>query len=334
MSNARRGLAILESPFQLLSFAEALAQGVVRADCVALLRGDAARSSQLVEMVRNHAGPALSIVVPTRLATVRGMVRDAEQLVIGDALSGFVHAVLALARPPAVVLLDDGTSTVDTVRRLARADSLRRPMAPTNLRRRVRASLASTRLRALVEDCRVTWFTALAELSATSIPTVAHAFEWTRSVSVPIHTIARPRVVLGSSLAADGLIGQGPYRQWLEREIGSGSVLFAPHRREQSETIMFARRLGAATVDSRGLPIELVVRDLDPSVVFASLPSTAVMTVPKVRRTTYVECSSIPQDWWTPSASPEFTALLDSVGAAAARLSDRHPSPCRSRGLR
>ena len=109
--------------------------------------------------------------------------------------------------------------------------------------------------------------------------------------------------------------------------IGSGSVLFAPHRREQSETIAFARRLGAATVDSRGLPIELVVRDLDPSVVFASLPSTAVMTVPKVRRTTHVECSSIPQDWWTPSVSPEFTALLDTVGAAAERRLDRHPSP-------
>ncbi len=153
--------------------------------------------------------------------------------------------------------------------------SLRRPMTPTSLRRRVRARLASARLRALVELRSVTWFTALAELSATSIPIVAHEFEWTRSVSVSIHTIAQRRVVLGSSLAADGLIGQGPTGNGSSREIGSGSVLFAPpsaaNREKRSRS---PARLGAATVDSRGLPIELVVRDLDPSV--SVLPSRPV----------------------------------------------------------
>ncbi|TDT17332.1 hypothetical protein BDK89_2940 [Ilumatobacter fluminis] len=319
-------IAWVESPFQLLSAIEATFAGALVPPVEVHLRGPTSTYRPLLDLVARHPVPSLRIWAASEPSVAADAGQWATELAIGDLFSGQAAAILARCRDLDLVVLDDGSSTHRALELVGRRTaSLVRPRS-SDAPARWAAGLIAHRLVRARSRGRMRAVSGLPILpgSQIAVRVDGHDFEWSRSVRVDVGFPDTDLVVLGTALAADGLIGRQHYDEWLRRQFdGSrGRAVYLPHRRDATHRSRQIRRLGGTVGSAGGLPVELVARNLAPGTRVVTLPSTTVMTVPLVAPDVRLECWDVPAYWWAPSASPAVRRLVDGIASSSSSTFD------------
>lgn len=336
-------VALIDSPFQLMSLFEAVHAGVADMPPVILVRRSGL--DRLLELGSELLDRSSVEIRPSPSHVVRAVLRG-DHVVAGDLYSGLLHATIAVGRPRRIVVLDDGAATLRAVAALADGTAALHRAHSVRLRQRLVARPGTAGLYRLARRGRVTMSTGLAS-SARAFETTEradprdpgdpfsrlercgfhvrrHDFSWSRAV--PIGEVSHPskrirRVVVGSSLAVDGLLDPTYYRQWLTEQLAHDGTMFAPHPREHAAMHRLAASLGAElAAGTEGLPVELAIRDLPGVLVVATLPSTAALTIAAIRgrSRTRICCTSPPDAVTTPRLTTQMASLLDAIRVASA----------------
>lgn len=320
-------IAFVESPLQFLSALEAhtaCASPDRSGELLIRARGsakgmtsflDAFDVSWLPETVHLDRAGAKPGVLRTRMPV---------RIYLGDACSGQVHKALSLAylerRLPEVVILDDGLATYSTIETLSSSEKgpLIRPRQKLKPSRTVMAAYVADRLRGLAASGRLGWHTALPvperlneQFTAGGGHITRHRFEFLQTLPTG-GSHPRDNPVIGSALAADGLISTEAYRAWLDSIIDKGPITYYPHRREADEFLAELGRDPRVRIKHVGLPIELRLVNLPPNSTIRSLPSTAVVSLAVLNPEVTVDVTEIPGEWWTGSAPDSLRTSLNS----------------------
>jgi hypothetical protein len=320
-------LAIVDSPFQLMSLFEAIESGAVERPPDVLIRARAGSFERLLEFGRDELGAMVR--KPASQAECLRLLARRRELVIGDPFSGLFHAALGIRWTTLhrLVLLEDGASALRLHGLLADDAPLTRAHSRSAVKTGL-ATLAAWRVRRLARRRQVVLSFGLpmdanvaARLAQRSVVVHLHRFEWSRSVSLPPPLHVDPsadavHVVLGSSLTSDRMIHPDYYRSWLEGALHPGS-LFVPHRREPSVARKIVDKAGARMLANGSLPVELVLRDVATTLHVDCLPTTAAITLPLVRgeRPTNLRCALPPESAWA-TDEPEMRRLVEAITAA------------------
>lgn len=304
-------LALVESPLQFITAIEALKDSPAavihwREDAKGMAAFmDAFRPEWLPAGVTTHAG------MPDLRTQFEG------RILVGDLCSGRIQKQLTdgyFARYlPPITILDDGLSTVAVVRQLMQsAQPLQRPRTAVSPLRLPLSAFVTSRLRGLARKGRLTWFTALItdrpmldRVRATGLHVETHGFEYVRALEAAESPPTRT-VIIGSAMAADGLIDESAYRAWIESAAEEAPLTYYPHRRED------ARFLSALAHDSRihvkeaGLPLELRLSSLTHGTRIKSLPSTAAFSLALLNCEADITVTAVPPSWWLPAAPQAF----------------------------
>ncbi|MFB7799086.1 hypothetical protein [Isoptericola sp. NPDC056134] len=316
--------AFVESPLQLLSAVEAHAAGHAGARTRVLARADVPALTGDVDAVRALGlPPGLDVDLapaPRRLPH--------DVVVVGDPFAGtFQSALVRALRPPQrIIVVDDGLGILDLAHRLTSGSSLVRIGAPPGSLRFGLGALAALRMRHVAEDGGLSLCTALpldpdlrAWLRLLGIDVLEHAFGWLRgrpAADAP----AEPTVVLGSALAADGLLHPDRYVAWVRGVAADGPVRYVPHRRHDPRISALLEQAPGIEVDAPGAPVEIRLRGLRPGQRVVTLPSAAALTLSRllVPRGVAVVPHAVPDAWWTDRATPELRHRLRAAHELAA----------------
>lgn len=286
-------LALIESPAQLLHLLEwcHAEQAADRTRLAVLSPADPGTVAQLRSMAdfAEEEGIAIDWYSPRdsaaaglrTLAALRKPLASARRLVIGDPFSGVIQALLPFARPQEVVVVDDGTATLEFATQLAHSDSLRRWHAAPGtgllrgpLARHARSFFGSGRLRL---------FTVMSVTSLPGSRIQHHGYDWTRRRFGPPQPL-RGLDVVGSSLVETGVVELESYLDAVTRlaeDPGAGGRYFA-HRREDPEKLRrLAQRSGLRVVRPK-VPLEIELRRGPVATRLASFPSSVGYTLPLV----------------------------------------------------
>ncbi|QXQ10376.1 hypothetical protein [Paeniglutamicibacter sp. Y32M11] len=312
----------VESPLQLLSAIEAHGAGLLGTTSRIHPRGGTTTLDATLETLIAQAPAGVEFAHAARTPPTPGSV-GARRWVTGDAYSGRVQrALLGPIAVKEVMIIDDGLATLGLIKALVSVDPtpLIRPRSASSPARKALGIASWYRLRSLARAGRLLVFTALPvdpvvarKFLALGGHLESHRFEWLSTQPVT-ERIAEPTVVVGSAMAADGLIRKGPYLEWLKSLTQDGPVAYFPHRRESQD---FLDRLGdheLIAVRHHTIPIEMRLRNLRSGQVVRALPSTALPSLRLLLGSAGVRIigKPIPAAWWQPSASPELRTHLSS----------------------
>ncbi|MFF9202573.1 hypothetical protein ACF1AE_12250 [Streptomyces sp. NPDC014986] len=330
-------LAFVESPVQLLNvleWAHAHAPGVgltlvVLSPVDPMTRGQLRRMAELAreeghevrwEEARGGAGAPLQ--------TVGGLavpLRRAARVVLGDPFSRYVQLLLTITRAREVVVVDDGTATMEFVGQLARGERLvrwHRKGGRPGPRDLVMAPVSAVARRRLTPGGKrtVEVFTSMPMKDTPSGVTVAaHDFAWTRERFGPPRIIQGADMV-GTSLVETGVVDVDAYVEAVRALVGKhGAKRYFAHRRESTEKL---HRLAVETgleIVRPELPLELIARRGPIGRTVLSFPSTVVHTLPLALAGTEVRVAvcDIDPAWLTKNASPRAQGFLSGVTQSA-----------------
>lgn len=334
-----RTLALVESPVQLLNLLEwtyaERADGL--GDCTVVVlpprdpmsRGQLRRMAELARdegLTLRWCEPRTATAGPVRtLAGLAPALRRAERLVVGDPFSRFVQALLPLCPSRDLVVIDDGTATMEFVsliaegRRLVRWHRAGRGMyGPRDAVFSVVAAHARRRLTAGPRR-RVELFTALPVTAPPGTTLRANRLEWTRARFGP-PAVRRGADLIGTSLVETGVVDLDRYLAVVASIARTGGATrYFAHRREREDKL---RQLSARTgleIVRPDLPLELVARRGPIGARLLSFPSTVVHTLPHALAGTGVEVAvcEIDPTWLTAGASPRAQSFLSGITQAA-----------------
>ncbi|GHH40907.1 hypothetical protein [Streptomyces candidus] len=336
-------LAFVESPVQLLNVLEWAhtttydmtdVMVVVLSPVDPMSRGQLRRMAELArdegcevrwEDARDGAGAPLRTV-----GGLAGALRRADRVVIGDPFSRYVQLLLTFVRAPALVVVDDGTATMEFAGQLARGERLvrwhRRGGRP-GARELLLAPVTTSARRRLAPTPRrsVELFTAMPvdeALLAEALPGItvtANELTWTRSRFGPPR-ITRSADLVGTSLVETGVLDPDHYlRAVRSLTRGHGATRYFAHRRESSDKL---HRLAVETgleVVRPDLPLEVIARRGPIGRTILSFPSTVVHTLPKALVGTDVKVAvcDIDPAWLSANASPRAPGFLAGVATTA-----------------
>ncbi len=326
VSKNRTAVAFVESPLQFLSALESHEPNedlLIRARASAkgmtsfLDAFDPAWLPKNVSLERDGAKP--------------GVLRKSafDRIYLGDACSGQVHKALALAylerRMPEIVILDDGLATYSTIEILtAKRGPLVRPRQKLKASRTIMAAHVADRLRGQATVGRLRWHTALPVAKPLRKAFLKSGGEITRHRFEHLQTLPtggshpRDNPVIGSSLAADGLIAEKDYRAWVDSIVDAhGSITYYPHRREADEFLADLARDERVRIKHVGLPIELRLINLPPDSTIRSLPSTAAVSLAVLNPDVTIDVTEVPAKWWTGAAPDSLRKTLNSQSVKA-----------------
>lgn len=234
----------VESPLQLLSAIEAHGAGLLGTTSRIHPRGGTTTLDATLATLIAQAPAGVQFAPSTAAPPAPGSA-GARRWVIGDAYSGRVQrAMLGYIAVKEVVIIDDGLATLGLIKALVSAEPtpLVRPRSRTNPARRALGIASWYRLRALARAGRLLIFTALPvepDIAQRFLELgghlESHRFEWLNTQPVT-ERINEPTVVVGSAMAADGLIHAEPYFRWLDSLTLDGPVAYFPHRRESGSS--------------------------------------------------------------------------------------------------
>ncbi|WP_344777179.1 hypothetical protein [Gryllotalpicola kribbensis] len=274
-------LAWVESPFQLLSAAE-WAHAAGRRISVAMRLSGPQMETTAAELLRR--GAPFSEITPW-VGIPWGLLAGDRDWAIGDGFSGQFRLAASVLRPRRVALLDDGANTVALADALLDRTPFRRPRRHEGGVSRLLGELAKHRLHALADRESVELFTVfplgaqrIDALAARGMSARRHDFAWTRSAADPLE-LPGDRVLLGSSLPADGRVPVPDYLAWVSRQARDEPVVYLPHRRERREVLDEVKRMPGVTVLETGLPVELVLAGIRRPIELVSLQTSAATTL-------------------------------------------------------
>ncbi|GGX39084.1 hypothetical protein [Streptomyces fructofermentans] len=253
------------------------------------------------------------------------LLRRAERIVMGDPFSRYVQLLLTITRARDLVVVDDGTATMEFVSQLARGERLvrwhRRGGRP-GLRDLVFAPVSARARRRLTPGAgrRVEIFSAMPiGERPEGVLVTANEFGWTRARFGPPR-LTRGADLVGTSLVETGVVDPDRYVEAVRRLAAAhGATRYFAHRRESAEKL---HRLAVETgleIVRPDLPLELIARRGPTGRTILSFPSTVVHTLPLALAGTEVRVAVFDIDpaWLTETASPRAQGFLSGVTGTA-----------------
>ncbi|WEO95714.1 hypothetical protein A6P39_017690 [Streptomyces sp. FXJ1.172] len=254
-----------------------------------------------------------------------GPLRRAERIVMGDPFSRYVQLLLTITRAQDLVVVDDGTATMEFVAQLARGERLvrwHRKGGRPGPRDLLFAPVSSSARRRLTpsDRRRVEVFSSMPVTETPQGVTVtANDFVWTRSRFGPPR-ITKGADMVGTSLVETGVVDGDHYLEAVRSLAKAhGATRYFAHRRESAEKL---HRLAAETgleIVRPDLPLELIARRGPIGRTILSFPSTVVHTLPLALVGTGVRVAvcDIDPSWLTQTASPRAQGFLSGVTGTA-----------------
>ncbi|MFE7975270.1 hypothetical protein [Streptomyces shenzhenensis] len=250
-----------------------------------------------------------------------GALRRADRIVMGDPFSRYVQLLLTITRARDLVVVDDGTATMEFVAQLARGERLvrwHRKGGRPGPRDLLFAPVSSSARRRLTPRAgrRVEVFSSMpVEEIPDGVMVSTNDFGWTRSRFGP------PRITKGADMVGTSLVETGVVDgdRYLEAVRGlakaHGAARYFAHRRESTEKL---HRLATETgleIVRPDLPLELIARRGPIGRTVLSFPSTVVHTLPLALAGTGVRIAvcDIDPTWLTDHASPRAQGFLSGV---------------------
>lgn len=276
-----RVLAWVESPLQLIAAAEYAHSAGVRLEVAMRLSGPQMPATAQALLDR---GAPFSSVAPY-YGVPWSLLAEHPHWVVGDALSGQFQAAIAVLRPRAVTVVDDGVMTIRVARGLVGGAPFSRPGREPSRARAALASLSRERLLSLAASDSLDLFTAFGDhdalraVGAHGIGITDNVFAWTRETGRPV-SLSSATVVLGTAAVVDGTLSASRYLAWMgdiARDAGTASYL--PHRRETPAMRDAVRAVEGVAVVDAGIPVELALAGTREPLDIVTLPSTAALTL-------------------------------------------------------
>ncbi len=254
-----------------------------------------------------------------------GPLRRADRVVMGDPFSRYVQLLLTITRARDLVVVDDGTATMEFVAQLARGERLvrwHRKGGRPGPRDLLFAPVSSSARRRLTPSAgrRVEVFSSMPVTETPEGVTVtANDFAWTRDRFGPPR-ITNGADMVGTSLVETGVVDGDRYVAAV-RELARahGVTRYFAHRRESTQKL---HRLAGETgleIVRPDLPLELIARRGPIGRTILSFPSTVVHTLPLALAGTGVRVAvcDIDPTWLTDTASPRAQGFLSGVTGTA-----------------
>ena len=333
-----RTLALVESPTQLLNVVEWAVQapgGVADLTAVVLAPRNERSRLQLRAMaaLAREAGLAVQWHEPrlggaATARTVRALASNlsgVQRLVVGDPFSGVMQVVMSISRAIEVVIVDDGSATMEFARQWVSGEQLSRwhRVAEPQLRRQIgtlaRDQIATSVRRRIAPEsgCRLSLFSCLS-VDLGVVPVTRNTFAWTRC------RFERPVLkdtadLVGTSLVETGVVDQAHYLAGIADLAARFRIdRYFAHRKESEAKLSEVAALGLQVVRP-DLPLEIVARRGPVGRRVVSFPSTVVHTLPLVLADTPVEVlvCDVGDDWLTPEAPVRSVGFLGEVARAA-----------------
>ncbi|GAB2867827.1 hypothetical protein GCM10027074_39300 [Streptomyces deserti] len=254
-----------------------------------------------------------------------GLLRRAHRVVLGDPFSRYVQLLLTITRARDLVVVDDGTATMEFVGQLARGERLvrwHRKGGRPGPRDLLFAPVSSSARRRLTPSTRrrVEIFSSMPMADMPDGITVsANTFAWTRARFGPPR-ITKGADMVGTSLVETGVVDGDRYLEAVRSLAKAhGATRYFAHRRESTEKL---HRLAVETgleIVRPELPLELIARRGPIGRTVLSFPSTVVHTLPLALSGTEVRVAvcDIDPEWLTENASPRAQGFLSGVTGAA-----------------
>ncbi|MGW7663980.1 hypothetical protein [Streptomyces sp. NPDC054756] len=330
-------LAFVESPVQLLNvleWAHARAPGaaltlVVLSPTDPMTRGQLRRMAELAReeghTVRWEEARGGATAPFRTIGGLAALLRGAERIVLGDPFSRYVQLLLTITGAGDLVVVDDGTATMEFVAQLARGERLvrwHRKGGRPGPRDLLFAPVSATARRRLTPGVRrtVEVFTSMpVEETPPGVTVTANAFAWTRDRFGPPR-LTKGADLVGTSLVETGVVDGDRYLDAVRALAAAhGATRYFAHRRESAEKL---HRLAVGTgleVVRPDLPLELIARRGPIGRTVLSFPSTVVHTLPLALAGTGVRVAvcDIDPAWLTAHASPRARGFLSDVTGTA-----------------
>ncbi|WP_078495795.1 hypothetical protein [Streptomyces sp. LaPpAH-108] len=259
------------------------------------------------------------------VGALAGPLRRAERIVMGDPFSRYVQLLLTITRARDLVVVDDGTATMEFVAQLARGERLvrwHRKGGRPGPRDLLFAPVSATARRRLTPrpGRRVEVFSAMPVTETPEGVTVtANDFAWTRARFGPPR-ITKGADLVGTSLVETGVVDADRYVEAVYTLAKThGATRYFAHRRESTAKL---HRLAGETgleIVRPDLPLELIARRGPIGRTILSFPSTVVHTLPLALKGTGVRVAvcDVDPDWLTENASPRAQGFLSGVTGTA-----------------
>ncbi|QKW08786.1 hypothetical protein HUT18_22820 [Streptomyces sp. NA04227] len=268
------------------------------------------------------------------------LLRKAERIVIGDPFSRYVQLLLTISRARDIVVVDDGTATMEFISQLAAGERLVRwhrrggRPSPRDLAFGPVSNAARRRLTPS-DKRRVEVFSSMPiESVPPGVEVSSNEFTWTKARFGP------PRITKGADLVGTSLVETGVVD--LERYLTAvgelarahGATRYFAHRREATDKL---HRLSVETgleIVRPDLPLELIARRGPIGRTILSFPSTVVHTLPLALAGTEVKVAvcDIDPEWLTAHASPRAQGFLSGVTGTARDVQRLDATPAPSPG--
>jgi len=253
------------------------------------------------------------------------LLRRTQRIVMGDPFSRYVQVLLNITKARDLVVVDDGTATMEFVSQLARGERLvrwhrksQRPGArdllfiPVSSKARRRLTPGGRR--------RVEIFSSMPiEDTPKGVEVTSNDFAWTRSRFGPPH-ISEGADMVGTSLVETGVVDADSYREAVRTLAKAhGVTRYFAHRRESPEKLHDLAACTGLEVVRPDLPLELIARRGPIGRTILSFPSTVVHTLPLALAGTDVKVAvcDIDPAWLTANASPRAQGFLSGVTGSA-----------------
>lgn len=253
------------------------------------------------------------------------LLRRARRIVMGDPFSRYVQLLLTITKARELVVVDDGTATMEFVSQLARGERLvrwhRRGGRP-GPRDLLFAPVSSSARRRLTPSARrsVEIFSSMPiEEIPDGVTVTANDFTWTRARFGPPR-LTKGADLVGTSLVETGVVDPDRYLEAVRTLARAhNATRYFAHRRESAEKL---HRLAAETgleIVRPDLPLELIARRGPIGRTILSFPSTVVHTLPLALVGTEVKVAvcDIDPAWLTENASPRAHGFLSGVTGTA-----------------
>jgi len=330
-------LAFVESPVQLLNvleWAHARASGaaltlVVLSPTDPMTRGQLRRMAELAReeghTVRWEEARGGATAPFRTIGGLAALLRGADRIVLGDPFSRYVQLLLTITGARDLVVVDDGTATMEFVAQLARGERLvrwHRKGGRPGPRDLLFAPVSATARRRLTPGGRgtVEVFSSMpVEETPPGATVTANAFAWTRDRFGPPR-LTKGADLIGTSLVETGVVDGDRYLDAVRALAAAhGATRYFAHRRENAEKL---HRLAVGTgleVVRPDLPLELIARRGPIGRTVLSFPSTVVHTLPLALAGTGVRVAvcDIDPAWLTAHASPRAQGFLSGVTGTA-----------------